>query len=185
MQAPWVVEVGRGPARAGDYNGSTMHAAGDRETSGLLQIGAFARLASTNLRTLRYYEELGLLQPAARSPGGFRFYRAEDVHRLNLVHTLQALGLELGRIRDLVCTRREGSTHAEFLARVRAALAEERRLIDERVAELHARGERIERAVLKLGDCETCGFHPAAQNNFCQPCQLDGTELPEDLSALF
>jgi hypothetical protein len=41
----------------------------------LLKIGAFAELAGTNLRTLCYYEEVGLLQPAARSSGGFRYYR--------------------------------------------------------------------------------------------------------------
>ena len=38
-----------------------------KENSELLKIGDFARVAGTNLRTLRYYEELGLLTPAARS----------------------------------------------------------------------------------------------------------------------
>ena len=41
----------------------------------LLKIGAFAELAGTNLRTPCYYEEVGLLQPAGRSSGGFRYYR--------------------------------------------------------------------------------------------------------------
>ena len=39
----------------------------------LLLIGEFAKLAGTNLRTLRYYEERGLFKPARRSRGGFRY----------------------------------------------------------------------------------------------------------------
>ena len=51
----------------------------------LLKIGDFAKLADTNLRTLRYYEELGLLTPAERSDGGFRHYRATDVNRVRAI----------------------------------------------------------------------------------------------------
>ena len=46
----------------------------------LHKIGVFAKMAGTNLRTLRYYEEVGLLQPAARSNGGFRYYRDSDLN---------------------------------------------------------------------------------------------------------
>ena len=151
----------------------------------LLKIGDFAELAGTNLRTLRYYEELGLLAPASRSPGGFRLYRAEDVSRLHMVHTLQDLGLELGRIRELMDTRVPGLSHAELLARVRHALVEQTRLIEERMASLRGQREQLDAALAKLTDCGTCGQHPAAENNFCHPCQVDGKRLPDSLSALF
>ena len=68
----------------------------------LLKIGDFARLANTNLRTLRYYEEVGLLVPAARSDGGFRYYRPTDVNRVRLVWDLQQLGLQLEKIAKLL-----------------------------------------------------------------------------------
>src|SRR5688572_29001550 len=96
---------------------------------GLLKIGDFARLAGTNLRTLRYYEEIGLLVPAARSQGGFRYYRGTDLNRLNMVRDLQELGLHLDRIRELMSTREELGSRAGFLKRVRAALAEQDRLL--------------------------------------------------------
>lgn len=151
----------------------------------LVKIGDFARLANTNLRTLRYYEEIGLLHPAKRSSGGFRFYRREDLDRLRMVNRLQELGLELARIRDLMVTRVNGLSHREFVERVRRALTEQARLIDERIKSLLEQQKGLEEALTKLGECVGCELHPAAENNFCHPCQIDGKALPVELSALF
>jgi DNA-binding transcriptional MerR regulator len=151
----------------------------------LIKIGDFAKLAGTNLRTLRYYEEIGLLAPASRSSGGFRFYRSEDLNRLRMVSSLQRLGLELSRIRELMDTRSDGIPRPEFLARVRAALCAQADLIRERIADLEAQRQGLEEALGKLDECEICSHRPLPGNNFCQPCQRDGLELPADLSALF
>lgn len=151
----------------------------------LLKIGDFAREAGTNLRTLRYYEEIGLFQPAARSKGGFRFYRATDVNRLKMVHTLQNLGLSLERIREVMDTREPAESHASMIGRVRTALETQQDLLDTRIAALREQKARLQTAQVKLTDCENCGFHPSAENNFCEPCALDGKPLPQDLSALF
>jgi DNA-binding transcriptional MerR regulator len=155
------------------------------EAQGLVKIGDFARLAGTNLRTLRYYEEIGLLRPAARSPGGFRYYRHEDLDRLAMVASLQQLGLELARIRELMDTRAEGRTRIEFVARVRKALEEQGNLIDERMAALTRQRNGLDQALTKLDQCASCTHVPAPGNNFCHPCQLDGKAVPVDLSALF
>lgn len=157
----------------------------DESPSELVQIGEFARLAGTNLRTLRYYEERGLLEPAARSQGGFRFYRRTDVNRLRMVQTLQDLGLSLERIGDLMATREEGLDRPTRLARVREALREEDALLEERVRSIEAERARIQRALDKLDECEACRHHPTSSNNFCEPCPVDGRPLPDDLSALF
>lgn len=152
---------------------------------GLLKIGEFARLAGTNLRTLRYYEEIGLFRPAARSKGGFRFYRETDVHRLNMVHTLQELGLSLEQIRDVMDTRHPEQSHSALLDSVRKALRTQDELLEARMEGLRNQKARIQTALDKLVDCESCGYHPSVSNNFCEPCQVDGKPLPEDLSALF
>jgi DNA-binding transcriptional MerR regulator len=151
----------------------------------LVKIGDFARLANTNLRTLRYYEEIGLLQPATRSTGGFRFYRREDLDRLRMVNRLQELGLELARIRELMVTRGNGLAHREFVARVRQALTEQAQLIEARITSLGQQQKGLEEALAKLEECTPCNLHPAAENNFCHPCQIDGKALPVELSALF
>jgi DNA-binding transcriptional MerR regulator len=69
----------------------------------LLRIGEAAEQAGVSSRTLRYYEELGLLRPARHSAGGARRYSREDVVRLHRIRELQELlGFDLGEIRDIL-----------------------------------------------------------------------------------
>jgi DNA-binding transcriptional MerR regulator len=154
-------------------------------TSDLLKIGDFARVAATNLRTLRYYEEVGLIVPASRSQGGFRYYRATDVHRVQMIRDLQELGLHLDRIRDLIAARSVDESREHFLERVKLALEEQNRLLDERLRALEEQRRRVTLALHKIGECRHCSHSPAAANNFCEPCAMTGEPLPETLSALY
>ena len=152
----------------------------------LLKIGEFARLADTNLRTLRYYEELGLLEPAMRSRGGFRYYRRTDINRMRLIRDLQDLGLALERVHELLGSRTENLDRKALLARVRAALEEHARLLDDRIALIEAQKARVAEAATKLSECATCcDCTPGPANNYCEPCPRTGTSLPGELSALF
>ncbi len=151
----------------------------------LLKIGDFARLAGTNLRTLRYYEELGLMTPATRSKGGFRYYRATDVNRLNMIRSLQELGLHLDRIQELMAVRANAGDRGELLARVRAALNEQDVLLEAKIASLGEQRLKLRAAVDKVAHCEDCRHSPSAENNFCEPCVQTGDPLPEDISALY
>jgi DNA-binding transcriptional MerR regulator len=155
------------------------------EAQELLKIGDFAKLAGTNLRTLRYYEELGLLIPASRSQGGFRYYRRTDLHRLGMIHDLQGLGLPLEQIRDLMTTRDQGSSRKDYLVKVNKALVEQDRLLRQRVAELEGQRANIAKAIDKLHECEVCKHAPSTDNNYCEPCQMTGDHLPAPLSALY
>ena len=162
-----------------------MSANAKHDRPDLLKIGDFARLAGTNLRTLRYYEELGLLHPTERSRGGFRYYRATDVNRMRVIGGLQELGLTLEEIRDLLATRDQGQSRQEYLDRVRAALEAQRDLYTARIAELNQRREQASDALAKLDECATCDHTPELDNNYCEPCHLTSRHLPTDLSALF
>lgn len=77
--------------------------AGPAAVSGdVLQIGEVAERLGLSLRTIRYYEELGLVIPSARSPGGFRLYSEDDVKRLELVREMKPLDLSLTQVSDLL-----------------------------------------------------------------------------------
>jgi DNA-binding transcriptional MerR regulator len=68
-----------------------------------VRIGEAAARAGVSTRTLRYYEELGLLPPSFHSPGGARRYSAEDVARLLRIRELQDLmGFDLDQIRTVL-----------------------------------------------------------------------------------
>src|ERR671934_1326932 len=68
----------------------------------LLRIGEVAAAAGTTTRTIRYYEEIGLLPAAGREPGSHRLYDAADVERLtDLLRLKSLLGVSLEELRDL------------------------------------------------------------------------------------
>jgi DNA-binding transcriptional MerR regulator len=72
--------------------------------SGELRIGEVAKLAGTTPRTIRYYEEIGLLPASgSREPGAHRLYAEADVERLTeLLRLKDLLGLSLEELRELV-----------------------------------------------------------------------------------
>ncbi|MHA6805362.1 MerR family transcriptional regulator [Salinifilum ghardaiensis] len=67
-----------------------------------MQIGEVAERTQLSLRTIRYYEEVGLVVPSARSQGGFRLYTEPDVQRLLLIKRMKPLGFQLGEMRELL-----------------------------------------------------------------------------------
>jgi MerR family transcriptional regulator, repressor of the yfmOP operon len=69
----------------------------------LFRIGEAAERAGASPRTLRWYEEIGLLVPTGHSTGGARRYSQDDLVRIVHIRELQSLlGLDLGAIRDIL-----------------------------------------------------------------------------------
>lgn len=67
-----------------------------------MQIGEVAARTELSLRTIRHYEETGLVAPSARSQGGFRLYTEADVARLMVIRRMKPLGFTLEQMRDLL-----------------------------------------------------------------------------------
>jgi len=66
------------------------------------QIGEVAEAVGLSLRTIRYYEEVGIVVPSGRSGGGFRLYTDGDIERLRLVKAFKPLEFSLDEMRDLL-----------------------------------------------------------------------------------
>jgi DNA-binding transcriptional MerR regulator len=66
------------------------------------QIGTVADRVDLSLRTIRYYEEIGLVSPSGRTEGGFRLYTESDIDRLHLVKALKPVGMPLDMISELL-----------------------------------------------------------------------------------
>ncbi|EFC84831.1 MerR family transcriptional regulator [Parafrankia sp. EUN1f] len=99
------------------------------------QIGDVAERVGLSLRTVRYYEEAGLLLPVGRTVGGFRLYDKDAVDRLLLIKKMKPLGFTLEEMRSLLVLRDElaqpdlpAQQRAELQARLATwvALAEEK-----------------------------------------------------------
>ena len=131
-----------------------------------LRIDEVARRTNLTKRTLRYYEELGLLEPAQRSEGNYRLYSESDVRALEHIKAMRdLLGLELKEIRELVAAelereriRRQWQSDSNLEWRLHAldevehVARRELELLQERVAgleemrgRLHERMERYQR----------------------------------------
>jgi MerR family Zn(II)-responsive transcriptional regulator of zntA len=100
--------------------------------------GDLARATGNTVRTIRFYEEEGLLEPTEVSDGGHRRYTDEDLERLNLIGDLRELGLSLCEIKDVLALRKGCSCVAEFAERLEKTLANH-------VEQARLRIERLER----------------------------------------
>ncbi len=72
-----------------------------------LTIGEVAARLGVPVRTVRFWTDQGLVDPPARSAGGYRLYDAPAVARLDVVRTLRGLGLGLPAVRELLAARRD------------------------------------------------------------------------------
>lgn len=68
----------------------------------MMHIGELAERTELSLRTIRHYDEIGLLTPSGRSDGGFRLYTDGDLERLMLIRRMKPLGYSLEQMRDLL-----------------------------------------------------------------------------------
>lgn len=71
----------------------------------LSRVGEVAEKLGVSPRTIKYYEELGLVRPEARSSGGFRLYGEEEVRRLERILRLKGIGYSLATIQELLAVR--------------------------------------------------------------------------------
>ena len=74
-------------------------------TAGLTRIGEVAEKLKVSTRTVKYYEEMGLIKPEDRSPGGFRLYAEEDIERLRRILKMKGMGFSLTAIREVLAVR--------------------------------------------------------------------------------
>lgn len=73
---------------------------------GMHHIGKVVEVSGLSLRTIRHYDEVGLVPPSGRSRGRSRLYTDDDIERLRLVRHMKPLGFTLEEMRDLLDVRK-------------------------------------------------------------------------------
>ena len=107
-----------------------------RAAEGTYAIGEISRLVELSQRTIRYYEEIGLLHSVRRIENGKRVYTDHDVRRLKFINRLKVLGLSLAEMVELEKIYRKQRNNREILPKLLDILDERAAQIDERVAQL-------------------------------------------------
>ena len=103
--------------------------------SGRLTIGRLAELAGVPSKTIRYYEQVGILPQPERSESRYRLYSETDVRRLELIRRARLLDMTLPEVRELVEWASSGTCddfRGHFLAAVRRKIED----VDKRIADL-------------------------------------------------
>jgi len=121
-----------------------------------MRIGEVAQRSAVSTKTIRYYEDIGLIPPPQRSASGYRDYDESSLDRLAFVRAAQAVGLSLGEIRSIVALRDDGETpcgHVLDLLRTRSAE------LDRRIAQLRSLRGELDRLVARAqgldpADCD-------------------------------
>lgn len=121
-----------------------------------MQIGEVAARTELSLRTIRHYEEAGLVVPSARSQGGFRLYTEADVARLMVIRRMKPLGFTLDEMRDLLAATDRLDSGDDLPASEREELLERLRGFEQaaqrRVEDLRTQLSRAEDLAATLAD---------------------------------
>src|SRR3954465_8398217 len=105
-----------------------------------MRIGEVGSRSGVTVDTVRFYERVGVLPQAARTPSGYRDYATETVGRIELTRELQAIGFPLGEVVDALAAHDAGGATCES-ERWRLDAVLDR--VDTRLAELTELGSRI------------------------------------------
>ena len=107
------------------------------------RIGELAAKVGLTERTIRYYEERGLLESVKRLEGGQRVYTNDDIRRLKFIQKLKVLGLSLAEMQELETLYGRHHTNAKVLPRLIELLDSHLATVSERLGELAALRDEI------------------------------------------
>ena len=130
-------------------------------------IGGVARTAGMSVQAVRFYERLGLLPAAQRTPAGYRIYGPETVDRLQFVKQAQGLGFSLDEIREILRLRYEGRSPCACVSKL---LQEKLEKIEDQIRQL----VRFRREVRKtLARSKELPHLPHRASSICPLIQIE------------
>ena len=148
------------------------HAEADRSREpALLTTGEMARLSSSTLRTVRFYEEEGILRPARRTDGGHRLFERTELDGLMLVTDLRMAGLSLDDIKAILEVKRaaaSGSAAASSAVRILGSRITE---LEEKLTVLSRLRDDLEATSRIVEGCLTCQKETMSSED-CAACSI-------------
>lgn len=118
-----------------------------------MRIGDLAQKAGVTPRTIRYYENLGLLHPSEREGNGFRYYTETELARLQKIDCLKSLGLTLEEISSVIDLYFEDPTGLQGKQKVLEILHHHLKETDEKIAALTQFRSELQADITKVQEC--------------------------------
>jgi DNA-binding transcriptional MerR regulator len=149
------------------------------------RIGELAKCVSKTVRTIHFYEELGLLRPAERSPGGFRMYNDQAVDRIHWIERLQELGFSLSDIKQFLADFHAHSTGPQSMGALRSFYGEKLSETQAAIQRLQNLEAELNASIAYLKACTTCSMtesvHACAS---CTDSQHSDSEAPRMVATI-
>ena len=130
-----------------------------------MSIGELAKETGVKIVTIRYYEQSGVLPPAARTPGNYRTYSQEHARRLRFIRRCRNLGFSLDQVRDLVRLSSENAPSCVEVCRMAGRHLNE---IEDKLADL----KRLESELRRIS-ASCSGNRPIAECRIMEALSCD------------
>jgi DNA-binding transcriptional MerR regulator len=137
----------------------------------LLRIGDLARQTGKTVRAIHLYEELGLLQPATRSSGGFRLYEVAAVERMRWIDLFHTLGFSLHEMRELIRAWWGSGVGPEAMGDLRALFQRKLEETREAIVKYQRLERELEEGLAYLETCRECASPDDVHR--CVHCEQD------------
>jgi DNA-binding transcriptional MerR regulator len=135
---------------------------------GRVRVGQAAKATGTTARTIRYYEELGLLQPMRTAARGARLYSDAELRRIHTIKRLQAFGFTLSDIREMLTARRVSRTGQQAAQKMIEHLRSKMCEAEEKITAFQQiRGDLQSTLDLVMHWCGECSREPRKECAVC------------------
>jgi len=145
----------------------------------MMHIGSLAQQAGTTTRTVRYYEEMGLIKPECRTPGGFRCYCQDQLSRLHTILSLKEMGFDLERIKVILDKRKNNGTGGELAESILDDLSHRLEEVTGQIRHYQQLEGKLRRAIDSVCRCRPCELR--LEERFCPDCHVLNDEPKETI----
>lgn len=165
-------------------DGYTITDAGEHDGPCLLTTGDMARLTDSTLRTVRFYEEAGLLCPTTRSDGGHRMFDDKELLKLQLILDLREACLSLSDIKQLFELKNTCANAEEASEQMSQILGRQIDEMQKKITKLRRLREELASTVSVIRECQTCPTPSFPRS--CGGCEmLERVDLPRAVKLLW
>src|SRR5262245_32448436 len=144
-----------------------------------------ARPSNNTLRTVRFYEEEGILRPVRRTEGGHRLFDRRELDRLMLVSDMRTAGLSLDEIKQILEIKQRAANGGEAARQATEILTRRIAELREKLTVLQRLQEDLSETTALIADCMDCSHAHAP--GLCETCTVTTTRpsLPRSLRVLW
>ncbi|MEC7987023.1 MAG: MerR family transcriptional regulator [Myxococcota bacterium] len=151
-------------------------------------IGALAKKVGKTTRTLRFYEEKSLIEPAKRTQGGYRLYSHDSLVRLQWIEQLQDMGFSIKDIQNFVSQVSDIKHPPSKMVHISQVYVQRLKETQEEISRLREQEKELQASLAMLDSCQTCTS--ISDHTACRSCmeitkkQQNRLKIPDLLQPL-